>query len=363
MTTRSALIIGGSGQLGRAAAQELIRHGWKVDLAQRRSRPLDGELADAGVSTVVLDREDTDAVRAEAAGRDLVLDVVAFTPAHAVQLAGLADDIGSLVVISTGAVYAPLDGPGAAGGPRFPVPLTEDSPTMPEGGRDYGSQKAAMERLLLGTEGLPVSILRPGTLHGPHSTSLHHWSFIKRVLDKRPHVVLAHDGEARFGTSAAANVARLVRLCADQPGRRVLNAADDEALTVAEIGRRVFAAMDHEAEIVTFHGPAREDGLGFNPWNVPHPVVFAMDEARRRLGYEPAVTYNEALREDIDWAVSAVEAAERQGGSWQDVFPGLVARYGSEGWFPYAAEDAYVSSRGDESGTSHPAMNHGGSQR
>lgn len=39
-------------------------------------------------------------------------------------------------------------------------------------------------------------------------------------------------------------------------------------------------------------------------------------------------------------AVRAVAKA----GSWQDVFPGLIARYGKTCWFPYEAEDAYVKS-------------------
>jgi nucleoside-diphosphate-sugar epimerase len=267
-----------------------------------------------------------------------------------VTLISLAGDVGSLVVISTGAVYAGAHGisgelaEGDDSFPVYPVPIPEDQPTLAGDGKDCGSRKAAMERDLLAAEDLPVSILRPGILHGPHSTSLHHWSFIKRALDARPHAVLAYDGESRFGTSAAANVAHLIRLCAESPGRRVLNAADDDALTVAEIGARVLGAMDHEAEIITFSGPPRSDGLGFNPWGIPHPIVFSMDRARAELGYQQAIGYDEALARDIEWAVRAVGNAEAAGQAWTDVFPGVVARYGADGWFPYAAEDAYVSS-------------------
>ena len=350
MSTRDALIIGGHGQLGIATAKELGRAGWSVTLAGRHARPADADLDALGVEDLQLDRQDTEALLAAARGRDLVLDVVAFVPPHAAQLAALAGDVGSLVVISTGAVYAGDNGisgelaDGDDGFPVYPVPMTEDQPTLTGEGADYGSRKAAMERDLLAVEGLPVSILRPGTLHGPHSTSLHHWSFIKRVLDARPHLVLAYNGESRFATSAADNVAHLIRLCAERPGRRVLNAADDDALSVAEIGARVLAAMDHEAEIVTFAGPPKSDGLGFNPWGIPHPIVFSMDRARAELGYEQAIGYDEALTQDIEWAVAAVGEAEAAGRTWTDVFPGVVARYGADGWFPYASEDAYVAS-------------------
>jgi nucleoside-diphosphate-sugar epimerase len=333
---QSVLIIGGTGQIGRAAARRLAEEGWSVSVASRSVVAAD---LGPGVATVALDRDDTQAVLAAARGKDLVLDVVAYTPAHAAQLTALAGDIGSLVVISSGAVYAGAED-GVAGG--LPVPVPEDWPLTSEQG-GYAGGKAALERVLLAAPpDLPVSILRPGTLHGPHSMSLHQWSFIKPALDRRPHVVLAYDGLSRFSTSAVANVAELITLCARTPGTRVLNAVDDEALTVAEIGARVFELMAHLCDIVTFPGPPRDDGLGFSPWGVPSDIVLDGRQAREELGYTPVVCYNQALQADIDWAVEAVSAAEAAGKSWHDVFPGLTGRFGTACWFPYDAEDAYV---------------------
>jgi nucleoside-diphosphate-sugar epimerase len=328
---RRAFIIGGTGQIGRATAARLVAAGYAVTLGHRRPRP--GAVEPDGVVSVQVDRADTEALLKALDGHDVVVDTVAFTPHHGEQLARLAGRVGSLVVISTGAVYQ---------APGLPVPIPETWPTVEREAHDYPAGKAALERCLLATPGLPVSILRTGVLHGPHGKSLDHWSFIKRALDKRPHVVLAQDGRSRFPTSAVANVAELIRLCARRPAARVLNIADDP-LTVAEIGARIFAVMGHEAQIVTFAGPSRPDGLGFHPWNVPEPIVFSMDRARAELGYRPAVSYDDALRQDIEWAVAAVSEAEAGGGGWQDVFPDLVARHGSGVWFPYAAEDAYVA--------------------
>ncbi|MGP3963046.1 NAD-dependent epimerase/dehydratase family protein [Nonomuraea sp. 3N208] len=328
---RRAFIIGGTGQIGRATAARLTVAGYAVTLGHRRLRP-DAAEPD-GVASVQVDRADTQALLNALDGHDLVVDTVAFTPHHGAQLAQLAGRVGSLVVISTGAVYK---------APGLPVPIPETWPTVERDTHDYPAGKAALERLLLATPGLPVSILRTGVLHGPYGKSLDHWSFIKRALDKRPHVVLAQDGRSRFPTSAVANVAELIYLCAQHPAARVLNIADDP-LTVAEIGARIFAVMGHEAEIVTFAGPSRPDGLGFNPWNVPEPIVFSLDRARTELGYRPAVSYDDALRQDIGWAVPAVTEAEAGGGGWQDVFPDLIVRHGPDVWFPYAAEDAYVA--------------------
>jgi nucleoside-diphosphate-sugar epimerase len=348
LVSSSALVIGGTGQIGVATARRFLTAGWNVTVASRSGA--DDELTELGAEVVALDRADTAALRALASGRDAVVDVVAYTAAHADQLTELKGSVGSLVVISSGAVYR---GAEDGGGP-LPVPVTEDWPTLADGIPDgipaeghlaYGANKAAMERALLAAENLPVSILRPGTLHGPRSPSLHQWSFIKPAVDRRPHVVLAYDGRSVFSTSATANVAELAYLCSVSPGTRVLNAADDEALTVAEIGGRIFALMGRACEIVTFPGPPRADGLGFNPWGVPHDIVLDMTRAREELGYTPAISYDEALRRDIEWAIETVNRSDLSGKSWQDVFPGLVGRFGAACWFPYQAEDAYLEKR------------------
>jgi nucleoside-diphosphate-sugar epimerase len=340
---KTALIVGGTGQIGLAAAARLARGGWHVTAAHRG---LHSPALPTDVRSIRLDRGDTPALLAAARGHDLVLDTVAYDPGHAEQLAGLAGEVGSLVVISTGSVYlgrngAWLDAATEDVFPTFPVPLTETDPTVDNTEQTYSPLKARMERRLLETPGLPVSILRPGAVHGPHSPALREWFFIKRALDGRRRVVLAFGGGSRFGTSATANIAELVTLCAEQPGRRVLNAADDEALTVAGIGRAVFDAMGHEAEILTFAGPPRDE-LGGSPWGIPNPIVLSMAAAREQLGYEPAVSYAEGLAEDIRWVTDAVAAAARRGESWEQLFPSIVTRYGAAGWFPYAAEDAFT---------------------
>ncbi|TFB49902.1 NAD-dependent epimerase/dehydratase family protein [Cryobacterium tagatosivorans] len=340
---KTALIIGGTGQIGLAAASRLASAGWAVTVAHRGQHT---PALPADARSIRFDRADTAALHAAARGHDLVLDTVAYDTVHADQLAGLAGHVGSLVVISTGSVYlgrngSYLDVATDEVFPDFPVPLTEADPAVDNAEQTYSPLKAAMERRLLAAADLPVSILRPGAIHGPNSPALREWFFIKRVLDGRRRAVLAYDGASRFGTSATANIAELVFRCAERPGRRVLNAVDDEALTVAGIGRAVFDAMGHEAEILTFTGPPLGE-LGSSPWGIPNPIVLSMAAAREQLGYAPAVSYAEGLADDIRWVTDAVASAERRGGSWQQLFPSIVNRYGANGWFPYAAEDSFA---------------------
>lgn len=341
---KSALIIGGTGQIGWAASERLLAAGWDVTVASRSQR----EAAD-GARRVILDRENTDELLRLASGRDLVLDTVAYSADHGRQLASLAGRLGSLVVISTVSVYEGTNGgyldiaTGPADFPIYPQPVTEDYPTIDNDEQTYSPKKAAMERVLFATPNLPVSIIRPGAIHGAHSPFLREWYFIKRALDRRERVVLAYDGESRFNPIATANIAELVRLCAEQPGIRALNAVDDEHPTVRQIGETIFGLMEHSAEFITFPGEPR-DGMGDSPWAIPRPFTMSMDKARRELGYEPVVTYAQGVEGDIRWMLDAVGRAEQRGQSWQEAFPLMIERYGAGEWFSYAAEDEFAAS-------------------
>ena len=344
---RTAMIIGGTGQIGSAVARRLAAAGWSVLIAHRGRHHGDTELTEHDVTSIRLDRDDTDALLARARGHDLVLDTVAYEPRHADQLAGLAGEVGSLVVISTGSVYTDREGryldivTGPDDFPDYPVPLRETDPTIDNAERTYSPLKAAMERRLLAVEGLPVSILRPGAIYGPFSPALREWYFIKRALDGRRRVLLSDGGANRFSTSSTDNIAELVALCAAHPGRRVLNAVDEDNLSVAEIAHAVYAALGREVEVVTFPGPP-EDGLGGTPWTVANPLLLSMAAATVELGYHQPVRYAEAVAAAVDWAVREARAADRRQESWEKVFPSIAQRAEADRWFDYAAEEAFL---------------------
>lgn len=337
---QKVFVIGGSGQIGAAICDLFAREGFEVRAAHRRREPD----VDIDAEWVTLDREDTAALRAAARGADIVIDTVPYTEAHADQLAEL-DDVGSVIAISTGSVYLGQNGSyfdvatSDSDFPDFPLPITEDCPTIDNDRATYGPRKAAMERRLLSRARAPVSILRPGAVHGPRSPKLREFYFMKRALDGRPLVVLSRNGACRFSTSSTANIAALALACARNPGSGPLNAVDEEALSTSEIAEAVFDVMGHSAEILSFPEPASGD-LGATPWDCARPFVCSMERARATVDYRPAVTYRESIQLDAEWLMSALARM-----TWQELFPSVVARYGDPGWFPYDAEDAWAAKR------------------
>lgn len=357
---RRALIIGGTGQIGRAAAALLANDGWDVTITSRRP-PVentvqavwnDGYEVSDNIRFRLFDRDDTNALREATEGSDLVVDAVAYEEHHADQLVGLGASIGSLIVISTGSVAIDPDGytfdeaTGPDKFPRFPVPMTENHPTIdkdltkPEN-RTYSALKAEIERRVLACTTTSVTVLRPGAIYGPHSYALREWYFIKRALDGRAHTVLADEGKSVFNTSSAANIAALIRLAAETPGTGIVNAVDEDYLTTAEIGQTIFDLMGHDGKIATFSGPPRGD-LGRSPWGIPHPLIMDMTKASVALGYVQPAGYWESVSAAVDWVRELRAASARRGEDWLDDFPGLGVER-TKSWFNYELEDQHIA--------------------
>jgi nucleoside-diphosphate-sugar epimerase len=317
--------------IGRATARALANDGWEV-VAVSRSGSLPEGLAELGVEAAAADRADDGQLRAALGeGADVVLDTVAFTREHGEQLNALAGLVGSLVVISSASVYADdegraLDGEGEP--PNLPVPILETQRTAEPGDATYSTQKVELEQTLL--EGpLPSTLLRACAIHGPGAKLPREIFFVKRAVDGRRRVALAWEGESRFHTTSVPNLAELIRLAATKPGDRALNAGDPDPPTTLEICRAIGDALEHEFAPVLL--PRDEYD---NPWAVPksQPLVVSMAAAEEQLGYRPAATYPEAVRETCAWLVRELE----QGRSWEGTY--------LEGMLDYAAEDEVLAS-------------------
>jgi nucleoside-diphosphate-sugar epimerase len=341
--SRHAFILGGTGQIGRAIAGDLLAAGWNVTVSHRGIRAAPPELAGRGANVVVLDRDKPgDLEHALTAGADVLIDTVAYDQDHGRQLIEIQGSVGAFVVISSVSVYRDalgrtLDEAAQTGFPELPDPIPETQPTVEPGPATYSTRKIRLECHLLDHAVPPVTILRPCAIHGPGSRSPREWWFVKRALDQRPAIPLAYRGISRFHTASVANIAALARVVVAAPGSRILNIADPVAPSVAEIGAVIGRHLDYRGEFVAVDDQGVEPTVGRTPWSVPRPFVV---DCRRALdlGYAPATTYADAVTLTCDWLV-----ATAGDGDWKDRFPRLAA-YPRE-HFDYASEDAWFAAR------------------
>jgi nucleoside-diphosphate-sugar epimerase len=318
-----ALVLGGTGQVGTAVARRLCAAGWDVDLTGRNRPRVDVE----GARFLRSDRSDPGDLRtAIGDGADLLVDNVCYTAEQARLLLPFLDRGGSTVMLSSKAVYVDALGNHSNSDvrPDYGGPIKETQPTLPPGDmpydsrEGYGPNKVAAEHVLLDS-GRPVTIIRPSKVHGEGAENPREWFFVKRVLDRRPAVLLAHRGEGVDHPTAAANIAALVEVAGAKPAARILNCADPDTPNGLEISRAIARHLGHEWEEVLVDG----DEVGRHPWDAVPPVVLDM-AAATALGYTPAGDYAETVAAELDWLVEEP--------------PPVV--------FDYEAEDRYLESIG-----------------
>ncbi|WP_431047049.1 NAD-dependent epimerase/dehydratase family protein [Streptomyces sp. P1-3] len=336
-----ALALGGTGPIGREIARRLSAAGWHVDVTGRNAAHMPPELAAGGVRFIEADRADDTQLRtALGDGADLLVDCICYTAADARLLLPLAKNATSTALISSRAVYVDSHGNHANSDvqPSFDGPIHETQPTMAPGDMDYdsregyGANKVAAERVALDS-GLPITVVRPSLVHGVGAACPREWVFVKRVLDRREAVLLAHQGAGIVQPTAAANIAALVKTIAARPGTRILNCADPDAPSALEISRVVSRHLGHTWEEVLLDETA-PDTLGRTPWDSPCPVVLDMSAAED-LGYRPAGDYAAMVTAEIDWLVDTARA-----GSWSRMDASHFSLC-----FDYATEDEFLARR------------------
>jgi nucleoside-diphosphate-sugar epimerase len=345
VTTPRALILGGTGLVGRAAARRLLASGWQVDVTGRDPSHLPGDMAAAGGRFVATQRDDAAELRAAVgSGVDLLVDCLCYTAVHASLLLPLLHDVGSTVMISSKGVYVDAAGHHVNSdiAPRFDGPIRETQPTRAASDIDYnsregyGANKVAAEQVLLDS-GMPVTVLRPSKIHGSGALRPREWVFVKRVLDRRTAVLLAHRGAGIDHTTAAVNLAALIEVVAAKPGRRILNSADPDAPSGLEIARAIAQLLGHAWEEVLLDDDA-DPSLGAHPWDARHPIVLDMSAALD-LGYTPVGDYVTTVADEVEWLVAVARR-----GAGASVLPGPDDEFFAQ-FLDYPAEDRYLAAR------------------
>ena len=211
----------------------------------------------------------------------------------------LALDTGALVAISSASVYADEQGrtldeaQGVADFPDFPVPIPETQPTVEPGDETYSTKKAKIERILLENGRVPAAIVRPCAIYGKGDRMGREWFFVKRALDRRPHVVLTNRGAGRFHTTASENIGELVRLLADRAAHGRLQLRRSRSAERARDRASIGAAAGHRFAEVLLDEPGGRGDVGQTPWSAPKPLLIDMAKAEQELGYRPATTWGD----------------------------------------------------------------------
>ena len=305
-----AVVIGGTGHIGTYLVPSLVRAGHEVVVLSRGSRqPYRDDPVWRAVELVACDREAAErdgTFGSLVAGLrpDAVLDLMCFTPAQARQLVGALD---GQHVIHTGSVWSY--------GVSALVPTSEDTPKNPYG--EYGVNKLAVERYLMGQDRVRATVVHPGHISGPG------WMPVGPAGNLDPAVLdsLRADGSCllpdRGGETIhhvhADDVASLHQACLEQPDAAAgesFNSVCTQALTLRGYAELVARHFGHEpklefvpwAEFASRVDPEKADQTIEHIGRAP---MFSMDKARTLLGFVPRHSVTDTVLEAIDAWVTA----------------------------------------------------------
>jgi dTDP-L-rhamnose 4-epimerase len=348
MGGRRILITGGAGFIGSHLADHLLARGDAVRALDVLSPQVHGDggrrpsYLDPEVELVVGDCRDPDAMRRALRGVDGVVHLAAAVGVgqsmYEVERYVAVNDLGTavllqaliaspverLVVASSMSLYGEglcRDGSGRLvsvertraqlverrweplgedGAPLEPVPTPETK--APALASIYALSKYDQERmcLLVGEAyGIATTALRFFNVYGTRQALSNPYTgvlaiFAARYLNGNPPLV-NEDGRQRRDFVSVKDVARACRLALEAPGAagQVLNVGSGRSLTVLEVAERLAAAMgceDVEPEVTE----------RYRVGDIRH--CFAdIGKARRLLGYEPQVGFEEGLGELAEW--------------------------------------------------------------
>jgi nucleoside-diphosphate-sugar epimerase len=312
------LLIGGSGFIGKFAAQQLQHSGHQITIFHRGKTA-----APQGTEEIFGDRQFLQDHQPEFRRQkfDVVVDFVLSSGRQAQQLmdtfrgiAGRAVALSSMDVYRAWGVFYNTEQCGLQ-----ELPLTEDSELRtstitypPEvlkraqtiyGWMDAEYDKIPVEQAILGDLKLPGTILRLPMIYGPGDPLHRFHPVLKRIDDGRKQIIFADDvAPLRTPRGYVEEVAAAIALAATSPqaAGRIYNVCEAESFGELEWARKIAAAIHWHGEFVVLPHDRTPKHLLW-PANTAQHVVASSERIRKELGYCELLPHEEAIRRTIAW--------------------------------------------------------------
>ena len=287
-----ALVLGGAGFIGVAACKELMRRGVETIAAGRTDRPYG-----TFTSYIAFDRSDEQQLKRaiEQVEPDVLLDLACYQPAD-VRAVARQFRGARYVFVSTGAVYPNLDGRPATEQDFVPLP-GEPPPSL-----DYAAGKRWCETLLDREPERPWTVVRPPAVFGPADHSLRIAAYIQRVEDGGPLLVPVESYERQAALAWVKDAGYACALACDVRKDLVHKAynAGFEGVSLRDLIEGIAQALGRPARLHPLPFAELPDGSSPYGPDPRRPAGYAVDRARRELGFEPS-SLEDALAETLAW--------------------------------------------------------------
>jgi nucleoside-diphosphate-sugar epimerase len=326
-----ALVIGGTGPTGHFMVNGLRTRGYDVTIFHSGRH----ELAEIPPEVEHLHGDPFAPGAVEAALGARTFDVCIATYGRLRRVAeAMVGRCGHFLSIGGVPAYRGFMNPELFAPAGLPVPVCEDAPLVEHEAEDAKGWRIVRSERALFVAQPEATHFRYPYVYGPYQLVPREWCIVRRVLDRRPFIVLPEGGLTLHHYGYAGNLAHAVLLAVDRPEvakGQIYHCADEEVLTLRQVVEIVTAALDHPLEIVSLPWPLATPARPLLAQPLPTHRVFDLGKIRRELGYRDAVPARAALALTARWLAAHPPAP---GGQEETVL---------QDPFDYAAEDALVA--------------------
>ena len=300
------LVTGGAGFIGSHLAEELTRRGERVRVVDSLITGKRQNLANlAHVEFLEGDLGDVSVARAAVAGMQYVLHQAAIPSVpRSVEdpitsnRANIDATLNVLVAArDAGVKRVVYAGSSSAYGDTPTLPKQEDMPARPQS--PYALQKLVGEQymqLFTGLYGLETVTIRYFNVFGPRQDASSPYSgvisvFTKALLEHRAPTIYGDGEQTRDFTYIANVVDGVLRACEADVSGMVLNVATGSRISLNQLFNALRSLMG--SSVNASYGASRAGDVRDSQADI--------SRARKLLGYEPIVSFEDGLRRTVDW--------------------------------------------------------------
>jgi nucleoside-diphosphate-sugar epimerase len=300
---KSALVVGGTGPSGPFLVNGLRQRGYSVAIFHRGTHEIP-EIPD-DVEHIHGDPHFRETIDSALSRRTFDVVIATYGRIRVVAEA-LAGRTGQFIAIGGVPAYHGYFNPAVNFPPGLPIPLPETAPTVQDEHENRFSYLiASTETAVLAAHPRGV-VYRYPYVYGPYQLLPREWCIIRRVLDKRPFMILSEGGLGLMTHGYAGNLAHAVLLAIDQPDAaagQIYNCGDDVQYSVRQIVEIVADEMNRQLEIISLPAAAAYPARGVSLEITPHHKLMDCNKIKYQLGYSDPLAPEEALRRTVQWYV------------------------------------------------------------
>jgi nucleoside-diphosphate-sugar epimerase len=300
------LVVGGTGPTGVFLVKGLVDRGYQVTIFHRGTHELDEIPRD--VKHIHGDPHFLESIVNAVRGRTYDLVIASYGRIRLLVQA-MKGKTQRFIAISGMPVYRGYFDPHHNSPFGLPVPIPEDAAVIDDANLQRFSyliaetEKTVMAAHLRGD--FDITCFRYPQLYGPYQVNPFEWLIIRRILDRRPHIILPDGGLTLETRGYAENVAHGVLLAVDHPTvsrGKIYNLGDERQLTLRQWVETISSIMGYSWEIVSMPEIMAKPARTLLPFQGPtsHRLM-STRKIQDQLGYRDQVPVEEAFRRTVEW--------------------------------------------------------------